>query len=846
MGGGIIQLVATGIPDLYLTGDPQITWFKVIYRRHAEFSMVDYPIKINGDPQLGSMHMINIAPIADKLNRVCLIVDVPSPQVEMSPPTVAIIQQITDKADLNLTFTPAKKSTDTITYEDLFNDDPTSIGSQIKELTKSLDTKYESRLDILDYISSTYSTSNDRYIGNHIAIEASGINFQALGTNIDIQGYVLLTSKKTRELYHSATKVIDLYEDAFMYYPELVEMDSFFVDPTRSVLGHIERSVIQSISKQYNDSSPQELGITENNELKTEENNELKTEENNELKTEERDELKTEEHDGLETDTRNIPATELSTPIGFHAKPVPTRLPTLDRMMKVYPRFVNGYKQISKIQDLTDIIDIDTKRYHIMLSIDFLRRVQKRNIYIRRLYLNSLDVAGATTDDVNQYLGQVKDTNLSDITQQSLLFNNFNYNEMLTDGLYETGIYLFEIDPSVLDVDYSTALMNVLDTGRLEIPIKYIDRATQTNPLINNQSIYETGVFNRYNINENAIYDPMWEIADLTVASVIDLDAPECRGYFMLNVDDLDNDPDHQQVIDMTTSEEAIADIITSETMIRFNPRFIHCNTDRMGFAPHTIKKKWDNSIVKNVLVKNNSNPNSIVKKQIKIENLLDGTTMIIKLFEDLYIIPSVINSVTLAERIAIAGINNKTSLYFLHSLLIAMHEDILNIQSQTRNYHLQDVKLYNVIDIKKEIVNKLFRDIIYVDQQKLGQVPDQYMSLFIRHKVFTINPLTGAQTQIQDIYNYLYSSDGYIYDRTNPSATPSPDAMVINRNNIYELTKYIMWTYYLENIYPIYDASIDNKYAIADFISILSYMLIQVPKIPVGIDPTNIASDRI
>jgi len=39
MGGGLMQLVAYGAQDIYLTGNPQITFFKVIYRRHTNFSM---------------------------------------------------------------------------------------------------------------------------------------------------------------------------------------------------------------------------------------------------------------------------------------------------------------------------------------------------------------------------------------------------------------------------------------------------------------------------------------------------------------------------------------------------------------------------------------------------------------------------------------------------------------------------------------------------------------------------------------------------------------------------------------------------------------------------------------
>ena len=39
MGGGLMQLVAYGAQDVYLTGNPQITLFKVVYRRHTNFSV---------------------------------------------------------------------------------------------------------------------------------------------------------------------------------------------------------------------------------------------------------------------------------------------------------------------------------------------------------------------------------------------------------------------------------------------------------------------------------------------------------------------------------------------------------------------------------------------------------------------------------------------------------------------------------------------------------------------------------------------------------------------------------------------------------------------------------------
>jgi hypothetical protein len=39
MTGGLLQLIAYGQQDLYLTGNPEMTHFKTVYRRHTNFSM---------------------------------------------------------------------------------------------------------------------------------------------------------------------------------------------------------------------------------------------------------------------------------------------------------------------------------------------------------------------------------------------------------------------------------------------------------------------------------------------------------------------------------------------------------------------------------------------------------------------------------------------------------------------------------------------------------------------------------------------------------------------------------------------------------------------------------------
>ena len=48
-----MQLVAYGAQDIYLTGNPQITFFKVVYRRHTNFAMESIEQTFNGEVALG-------------------------------------------------------------------------------------------------------------------------------------------------------------------------------------------------------------------------------------------------------------------------------------------------------------------------------------------------------------------------------------------------------------------------------------------------------------------------------------------------------------------------------------------------------------------------------------------------------------------------------------------------------------------------------------------------------------------------------------------------------------------------------------------------------------------------
>ena len=73
MGGGLLQLVAYGAQDVYLTGNPQITFFKVVYRRHTNFALESIQQTFNGSVGWGNRVTATISRNGDLINRAYLV-----------------------------------------------------------------------------------------------------------------------------------------------------------------------------------------------------------------------------------------------------------------------------------------------------------------------------------------------------------------------------------------------------------------------------------------------------------------------------------------------------------------------------------------------------------------------------------------------------------------------------------------------------------------------------------------------------------------------------------------------------------------------------------------------------
>jgi hypothetical protein len=77
MGGGLMQLVAYGAQDVYLTGNPQITFWKVTYRRYTNFAIESIEQTFNGQADFGRRVQCIISRNGDLAYRTYLQVTLP-------------------------------------------------------------------------------------------------------------------------------------------------------------------------------------------------------------------------------------------------------------------------------------------------------------------------------------------------------------------------------------------------------------------------------------------------------------------------------------------------------------------------------------------------------------------------------------------------------------------------------------------------------------------------------------------------------------------------------------------------------------------------------------------------
>jgi len=78
MGGGLLQLAAYGAQDLFLTGNPQMSFFIAVYKRHTNFSLESINQKFIGNNGFGEKVTCILDRIGDLITQIFVDIKIPS------------------------------------------------------------------------------------------------------------------------------------------------------------------------------------------------------------------------------------------------------------------------------------------------------------------------------------------------------------------------------------------------------------------------------------------------------------------------------------------------------------------------------------------------------------------------------------------------------------------------------------------------------------------------------------------------------------------------------------------------------------------------------------------------
>ena len=76
MTGGLLQLVSYGVQDTYLTGNPKMTFFKSVYKRHTNFAIESIAQSIKGEFSFEERISVKIDRNGDLINKCYLEITV--------------------------------------------------------------------------------------------------------------------------------------------------------------------------------------------------------------------------------------------------------------------------------------------------------------------------------------------------------------------------------------------------------------------------------------------------------------------------------------------------------------------------------------------------------------------------------------------------------------------------------------------------------------------------------------------------------------------------------------------------------------------------------------------------
>ena len=235
MPGGLVQIITSGTQDITLTGNPQITFFNIIFRRYTNFGKKIIILSFDNEVNFGSTSTITIPKNSgDLLSK--LVIRIKIPKIDLS-------ELNTNKSIINiLNENLITKYNDYIVYYNYF----ISFYNKLKNIISIFFTKYDTLTSfsyindlskyILTYINvdefQQFFTSISFFFNNGLILENTSINIE-LFTNASLYKYI---NKQLIYIYSNWT------EDYLNY-----DMFKFTINQNLSILNNLNTLIYEKI-----------------------------------------------------------------------------------------------------------------------------------------------------------------------------------------------------------------------------------------------------------------------------------------------------------------------------------------------------------------------------------------------------------------------------------------------------------------------------------------------------------------------------------------------------------------------------------------------------------------------
>jgi hypothetical protein len=233
MTGGLLQLKSYGSENIYLNANPQISFFRSIYRRHTNFSIENFELNYVGTPNmtesLNTTYTFNIKRYADLLGPLFLVVAIPTIYSDAEQQFQWIknlgsmlIQSVTlfiagqrittiEGETINNYYRLQKDFTTNINYNEMIGHTPTFYNpTMINPTTNTLNYKYStsnpSIVGVNLYIPlPLFFTSNSGLYLPLIALQNAEVQLSVEVRKI-CELYTIIENRRTNKLYNKRIK----------------------------------------------------------------------------------------------------------------------------------------------------------------------------------------------------------------------------------------------------------------------------------------------------------------------------------------------------------------------------------------------------------------------------------------------------------------------------------------------------------------------------------------------------------------------------------------------------------------------------------------------------------------